>query len=117
MGMAKQALAERGENERVLQWQKAQREMELQEAEAAHHRRMEHRSGLYHQIEEHEREKKAARAAFLSEGKEIALQQERDKLKLLRIKEQKLGGLKASGVPEKYTAELAKKKVLVTSIH
>lgn len=117
MGMASQALQERAEYERVLEWQKNQALLEEHEQHRAKERSLHQRQTLYHQITEHDSEKKAAREAFLAEGREIALQQERDRQKLLRIKEQKLRGLQVSGVPEKYIAELAKKKVLVTSIH
>jgi len=40
-----------------------------------------------------------------------------EKLKLIKLKQQKLDELEKAGVPKKYRAELAKKKVMVSSIH
>jgi hypothetical protein len=53
----------------------------------------------------------------LEEGKKLATQQDADRRKLERLKAEKLELLKKAGVPEKYRAELAKKKVLVGNIH
>lgn len=40
-----------------------------------------------------------------------------EEVKLSQIKQEKLTRMVNSGVPEKYTAELTKKKCLVSSIH
>ena len=44
-------------------------------------------------------------------------QQKIDRARLERIKAAKLAQLEAAGVPKKYRTELAKKKLLVSSIH
>lgn len=110
--MANQALRERSEYERVIEWQKGQAEMDEVEKVKQQGHRDARRESLLAQIKTHDGEKYAAREAFLAQGKEAALQREMDRLKLAGIKEMKLGSLKSSGVPEKYTAELAKKKCL-----
>ncbi len=99
------------------EWQQQQNESDEKKIIAAQHRAASHRVSLLSQISEHEAEKRDAKARYLEEGKLIAAQQELEKKKLLKLKQQKLDVLEKSGVPQKYRAELAKKKVLVASIH
>merc|ERR1711966_213301 len=98
-------------------WQQVQQEQEEAGKQRQKDMRYANRKVLYEQIQTHEQEKREAREAFLAQGKEIQMQQELDARKLQRIKAMKLAQLKNSGVPDKYTAELAKKKCLAVSIH
>lgn len=109
--MADQAVAEREEYHRTLEWQRTQAEIDAQKAAAEEKYRVAHREELLKQITAKERRKVAERQKFLDEGKTISKQMDADKRKLLRIKAQKLALLQAAGVPEKYQAELSKKKV------
>jgi hypothetical protein len=115
--MAHAALREKEEYERLLEWQKAQAETAETENARGQAERYAYREALYEQIQTHDREKQAAREAFLADGSEAAIQRELDRLKVEGIKEKKLSQLRASGIPEKYTAELAKKKCLAVTIH
>lgn len=115
--LARQVLKEREEYNQTLAWQQHQATIEEAEREKKKAERLAFSRDLKQQILTHDMEKRLAREHFLSEGKEIFKQQEIDKMKLLKIKEEKLQALYATGVPEKYTTELAKKKVLVASIH
>jgi hypothetical protein len=115
--MAHQALEERTEYERVREWQQRQAEVEASMKQQAKAKGFELRDALNQQIATKEIERRLARQAFLAEGAEAARVREMEEHKLMRIKEQKLSQLTSSGVPQKYTAELAKKKMLVASIH
>lgn len=115
--MTEQALQERDEYQRVLEWNRKQTELDAHKNIVAKAASFEHREEILHQIRVSEEEKSVARAKFLEEGKKHQVQAEVDKRQLLKIKQQKLELLRQAGVPEKYRAELAKKKVLVSSIH
>jgi len=115
--MTEQALQEREEYHRVLSWNRKQTEIDADKAMAGKRVAHEHREDILHQIRVNEEEKSVARSKFLEEGKKHSTQGEVDKRQLLKIKQQKLELLRQAGVPEKYRAELAKKKVLVSSIH
>jgi hypothetical protein len=115
--MASQAIGEREEYERKLEWTKQQAAAEELVVIERHKKQNAHREDLLVQIAEHEKTRKMAREQFLTSGKEITYQMAADKRKLLAIKEQKLAQLRAAGVPEKYQAELLRKKVMVSTIH
>lgn len=115
--MAEQAILEREEYLRVLEWQKEQVEKDRAKEEESKRSKVDYRQSLQQQIVVHEQDKELARTKFLEEGKKLAVQQEAERRKLVAIKQAKLEQLKKMGIPEKYRAELAKKKVLVTSIH
>jgi len=76
-----------------------------------------HKQELLKQISEKEKAREEARQRYLQEGKHIEKELEAEKRKLERLKQQKLQELEKVGVPDKYRTELAKKKVLVASIH
>mmetsp|Transcript_19439 Transcript_19439/g.27267 ORF Transcript_19439/g.27267 Transcript_19439/m.27267 type:complete len:521 (-) Transcript_19439:237-1799(-) len=115
--MTEQALQEREDYIRVLDWNRKQTSIEAEKEMALKYESLKHRDDLLSQIRVNEEEKTIARAKFLEEGKVVGRQNEIDKRSLLKIKQQKLELLRQAGVPEKYRAELAKKKVLVSSIH
>lgn len=115
--MTEQALQEREEYNRVLGWNRKQTAIDGEKSMAQRHHNLDHREDILHQIRVNEEEKSIARSKFLADGSTVAMQAEVDKRQLLKIKQQKLELLRQAGVPEKYRAELAKKKVLVSSIH
>lgn len=115
--MAEQAMQEREEYQNVLEWNRAQAEVEELKVVQSKERQDGHREELLDQISIHEREKALARQKFLQEGKQITKQMKVDKRKLQAIKAEKLRTLQQAGVPVKYQAELAKKKVMVPTIH
>jgi len=114
--IAEQALQERDEYMRVLEWQNAQTEHDGARQHAAALATTQHRDALRSQMDAKAREKEAARLRYLGEGQIFAQQNERDKAKLLAIKAEKLALMEQMGVPEKYRTEMAKKKMLVAKI-
>lgn len=115
--MAEQAIREKEEFMRVLEVQQAQNAADAQVEIEAVKRASAHRNSILAQIEEREAEKVAARKAFLTEGSGYTRENNLERRRLNRIKAEKLAQLEAAGVPAKYRTELAKKKVLVSSIH
>lgn len=115
--MAEQALRDQEEFSRVVEWQATQNEVDKTQAAELKLRAAAHKTDVLAQIAQHEAEKVAARKQFLTEGRKIQVTQAREKARLERIKQQKLTQLMGSGVPEKYCTELAKKQVLVASLH
>lgn len=114
--IAEQALQERDEYMRVLEWQNAATATDGARQTAAQIAAAQHRDAIRRQMESKSAEKEAARARYLGEGQIFAQQNERDKAKLQQIKAEKLKLMEQMGVPEKYRAELAKKKMLVAKI-
>lgn len=51
------------------------------------------------------------RREYLEEGRQLRKKQEEEKAKLEKIKAAKLNHLRSVGVPDKYSAELARKKI------
>lgn len=115
--MAEQAVREKQEFMQVLDWQTQQNEVERWAATQKTKASQDHKEAILAQIRQKELEEAAARKAFLAEGQVIIKEAAAKKAQLERIKAQKLAQLEAAGVPEKYRTELAKKKVLVNSIH
>jgi len=115
--MAEQALQEREEYLRVLEWQTTQAQIDEKRVDEAASAKVVHREQLLGQMREHSAAKADARARFLAEGQEINKKLESDKRKLQRVKAAKLEELEKMGVPEKYRAQVTKKKLLVASIH
>jgi len=66
---------------------------------------------VQHQIDMNNESKRKEREAFLEEGVKQRRAREMEVRRLELIKEKKLAELRAQGVPEKYLAELARKKV------
>jgi hypothetical protein len=115
--IAEQALQERDEYMRVLEWQADQSANDIARQEAARIRSSQHRQDIQQQMGGKEREKAEARTRYLSEGQIFQQQNQRDRAKLERIKQEKLALMEQMGMPEKYRSELAKKKVLTSNIH
>lgn len=115
--MAEQAVREKEEFMRVLEWQTAQNEMDKFAVVVEREKSSEHKNAILAQIKQHEDEKAAARKTFLSEGQHIFVEASQQKSRLERIKASKLAQLEAAGVPAKYRTSLAKKEVMVSTIH
>ena len=115
--IAEQALQERDEYMRVLDWQNAQTAADHAKQEQMAEQAARHKADIQAQMAAKEAEKKAARQRYLGEGQFYAAHNERDKAKLEKIKKEKLQLMAQMGIPVKYQAELAKKKMLVASIH
>jgi len=115
--MAEQAMLEREEYYRVLEFQKQQMEIDQQKHYEQQRQRNKHREALMEQINEHEAAKTEARYKFLEDGQRTAAEMAAEHRRLNQLKQEKLDELGAVGVPEKYRAELAKKKVLVATIY
>ena len=56
--------------------------------------------------------KKQGRLDYLEEGRKVRQRIEDERLKVERIKKEKLAGIVELGVAEKYQADLAKKRIL-----
>jgi hypothetical protein len=115
--ITEQAVAEREEYQRIVEWQQTQAEIDRARYEKAAKVKSSHASELKSQMEKQLAAKEAAKKAYLTEGKDYDKQLEADRARLTKIKTDKLAELERMGVPQKYRAELAKKKVLVAKIH
>lgn len=114
--IAAQSLLEREEYYRVLDHQ--QRKIAEDEAilrEQAR-KRNEHRQGLLYQIDEHEKAKAAARLKFLDDGNAVAQARVAEHKRLENTKREKIAMMQAAGVPDKYLAELKRKRVMVSGL-
>ena len=78
--------------------------------------RRSHRNELLAQIEANEEQREKDRSEFLAEGKKLRVQHMTEKSKLEHIKSRKLKELESAGVPDKYRAELERKRVLEQNI-
>lgn len=115
--MAEVAVQERQEYERILSHQQAKQKEDEERARLALEARELQKTMLQKQIAEREELKREERRRFLDDGSRYSEQLEQDKTKLERIKQMKLAELEALGVPEKYRSELARKRILLTSIY
>lgn len=115
--IAEQALQERDEYMRVLDWQNAQTAADMARQAAALEQKARNKADIQSQMLAKENEKKEARNRYLGEGEFYSAHNERDRLKLEGIKKEKLKLMAQMGIPVKYQAELAKKKMLVAKIH
>ena len=115
--IAEQALQEREEYMRVLDWQSAAAAADRAKQEVVASASAQHRQDIQAQMAAKEREKAEARVRYLSEGQIFQTQNERDRVKLEKLKQEKLQLMDQMGIPMRYRAELAKKKILVTNIY
>lgn len=115
--MAEQALQEREEYYNVLEVQRRSAKQEDDARRAAQDARYRHKEEIMRQIKQNEKTKIIAREKFLKEGKKLAAGMASDVRRLEVLKQQRLADLQRAGVPEKYRSELAKKKLLVPTIH
>merc|ERR1719174_1149022 len=111
--LAEQAKFERDEFERIIQVQLQQEEAERQRQAEEKAMRVQHSSELRNQIGAREEKALQERRNFLEEGNVVRAQVAAERRKLERIKSRKIDELKKVGVPEKYWAELARKKISI----
>lgn len=115
--MAELALQEREEFARIMEHHAKKTQEDALRQQAAAAAREEQRALLQAQMAAKDQQRRDARRGFTAEGDSFTAQTEADRAKLLRIKQMKLAELEAVGVPEKYRAQLARKKVLQASIY
>jgi hypothetical protein len=111
MRLAEQAKQERDEFMRVIQ---KQREIEEQERRIAEQKKTTlkgHANQLRTQIVQNEEVSKQERLDFLEEGRKVRQKIDEERNKIQAIKEKKLKDLTSLGIEEKYTAQLARKKI------
>merc|ERR1719353_2422021 len=111
--LAEQAKFERDEFERIIQVQMQQEEAERQRQCEEKGMRKSHVEELRAQIAAREEKALQERRDFLEEGNVIRAQIGSERKKLEKIKSRKIEELKKAGVPEKYWAELAHKKISI----
>jgi hypothetical protein len=115
--MAEQALQEREDFQRILEWSKQQSAIDSTLERQQKEKLDQYRIDLMTQIHTRTKEKQLARQRFLQEGKnykgDLAAQKER----LEELKQIKLKALEKAGVPLKYRSELAAKEMLKSTIH
>merc|ERR1719243_321827 len=111
--LGEQAKFERDEFERII-------EVQLQQEEAERQRQQEekamlkcHADELRSQIQAREEKALQERRDFLEEGNIVRATIGSERRKLEKIKTRKIDELKKQGVPEKYWAELARKKISI----
>merc|ERR1712151_1203319 len=109
--LGEQAKFERDEFERIIQVQLQQEEAERQRQAEEKAMRVQHASELRNQIGAREEKALQERRNFLEEGNTVRATIGSERKKLEKIKSRKIDELKKVGVPEKYWAELARKKI------
>merc|ERR1712232_581719 len=109
--LGEQAKFERDEFERIIQVQLQQEEAERQRQAEERAMRIQHSSELRNQIGAREEKALQERRNFLEEGNTVRATVGSERKKLEKIKGRKIDELKKVGVPEKYWAELARKKI------
>merc|ERR1711937_1082707 len=111
--LAEQAKFERDEFERIIVVQMQQEDAEKQRQAEEKGMRKAHVEELRSQIAAREEKALQERRDFLEEGNVIRAQISSERKKLEKIKSRKIEELKKVGVPEKYWAELARKKISI----
>eukprot|EP00928_Gymnodinium_smaydae_P026276 TRINITY_DN2068_c0_g1_i3.p1 TRINITY_DN2068_c0_g1~~TRINITY_DN2068_c0_g1_i3.p1 ORF type:complete len:521 (+),score=169.91 TRINITY_DN2068_c0_g1_i3:147-1709(+) len=111
--LGEQAKFERDEFERIIEVQLQQEAAERQRQQEEHCMRVEHSQELRGQIAAREEKALQERRDFLEEGNTVRATIGCERKKLEKIKVRKIDQLKKAGVPEKYWAELARKKISI----
>jgi len=111
--LQEQAKQERDEFQRIIHNQKMERDVELKAELERQQMVKQHAGQLKKQIAVNEEKQKQDKRGYLEEGKKIKDKLTAEKKLLENIKSEKLGELQDLGIPEKYQAELAKKKIIV----
>merc|ERR1719478_501050 len=111
--LAEQAKFERDEFERIIEVQMQQEDAEKQRQSEEKGMRKAHVEELRAQIGAREEKALQERRDFIEEGNVIRAQIGSERKKLEKIKSRKIEELKKAVVPEKYWAELARKKISV----
>merc|ERR1712151_398528 len=111
--LGEQAKFERDEFERIIEVQLQQEEAERQRQSEEKSMRVQHSQELRSQIAAREEKALQERRDFLEEGNTVRATIGSERKKLEKIKGRKIEELKKAGVPEKYWAELARKKISI----
>merc|ERR1712187_475796 len=111
--LGEQAKFERDEFERIIEVQMQQEEAERQRQSEEKSMRVQHSEELRSQIAAREAKALQERRDFLEEGNTVRATIGSERKKLEKIKSRKIEELKKAGVPEKYWAELARKKISI----
>merc|ERR1719284_1718556 len=111
--LGEQAKFERDEFERIIEVQMQQEEAERQRQAEEKSMRIQHSQELRSQIAAREEKSYQERRDFLEEGNTVRATIGAERKKLEKIKTRKIDELKKCGVPEKYWAELARKKISI----
>merc|ERR1719183_3216644 len=111
--LGEQAKFERDEFERIIEVQMQQEEAERQRQLEEKQMLKQHANELRSQINAREEKALQERRDFLEEGNIVRATIGSERRKLEKIKARKIDELKKTGVPEKYWAELARKKISI----
>mmetsp|Transcript_19404 Transcript_19404/g.53276 ORF Transcript_19404/g.53276 Transcript_19404/m.53276 type:complete len:523 (-) Transcript_19404:108-1676(-) len=111
--LGEQAKFERDEFERIIEVQVQQEDAERQRQGEEKMMRVQHSQELRSQISAREERALQERRDFLEEGNTVRATIGSERKKLEKIKSRKIEELKKAGVPEKYWAELARKKISI----
>ncbi|MCO5559411.1 hypothetical protein L7F22_013010 [Adiantum nelumboides] len=109
--LADQAKHEQAEFYRVIREQQEAVRLLKEEEDKVRIRNHQNRDEILRQIQKHKEERERERKAELEYGEKIRLRSKAELEILESIKQRKLKELQKEGVPEKYQAELARKKV------
>lgn len=109
--LAEQAKQERDEFVRIISKQKEVEEQERRIEEEKKEVLKKHSHQLRTQIQTNDEKSKQDRLDYLEEGRKIRQKIDEERHKIEAIKQKKLQELNTLNIPEKYTAELAKKKI------
>ena len=109
--LSEQAKQERDEFLRIIHKQKEVEESERRIEEEKKDVLKKHSNQLRTQIHTNDEQGKQDRLDYLEEGRKIRQKIDDERVKIEAIKQKKLGELGALNIPEKYAAELAKKKI------
>ena len=96
---------------RVIQKQREVEEQERRIAESKKQTLKSHSNQLRTQIVQNDEVKKQERLDFLEEGRKVRQKIDEERHKIETIKDKKLKDLTSLGIEEKYTAQLARKKI------
>ena len=108
-----QAKADRDEFQRIIQEQKKERDIELKLDQDRQELVRKHAEELKKQMALAEEKRKQDKRSKLEEGKQIKDNLKNQQRVLDAMKAKKLEELRQHGIPEKYTVDLQKKKVVV----
>jgi len=111
--LGEQAKFERDEFERIIEVQMQQEEAERSRQSEEKQMLKQHANELRSQINSREEKALQERRDFLEEGNMVRATIGSERRKLEKIKTRKIDELKKTGVPEKYWAELARKKISI----
>jgi len=108
-----QAKQDRDEFQRIIQEQKKERDIELKLDQDRHELVKKHAEELKKQMALAEEKRKQEKRNLLEEGKKIKDNLKNQKRTLDAMKVKKLEELQREGIPQKYTVDLQKKKIVV----